>query len=1329
MNRSYAVSTSILSACVLTTLAFAACSGSTTPGETDSQSTRSVGPEGAVLTTGAFTLTVPAGAVSEPTELRLTVLADTPPTGYHAYSPLLLLEPDGLQLAVPATLSIRLDREAAAPVVFLSSPDGPAYEWLGGVVEGETISAPIRHFSTAFAGRGDSYVDPADRSCTVTRLLEGRTLDPSAVALFVTVDDCHGAPITDLDAGAFALEEDGKALTTESVVTVLPRRGVEVFVTLLLDVSSSVSGHIDELITAAKAFVSQVQATSDVPVRVAISLFSGAEEPRRWLDFWLVPSDVLATLDALRDYTSPDPSSTNLNGALVQVLQQSAAAQAEFRMRNRGGAFTSGYVVVFTDGVDTAAWIDEDAALEALDAYPDTVVGVGLQTADFDRDALGRLTPGGTFTAGDSVGLTTAFGALANRIHGQIAGSYLIGYCSPKKAGTHEVAVRITGSQTTDAASYGFDASGFGPGCSAAVFDSACDQRECGGLGCGACDDRERECYPDGRCLSFCTTRCGDPDTSPNPFGYTQACEAECDEDAIPVPEDTCPFMTSTEQGDYDDDGAGDLCDEDDDDDGVLDIFDECPTGASGWLSDLTNDHDEDGCVDASEDGDDDSDGIDDALDACPVGETGWTSSKALNDDDEDGCRDTTEDADDDDDGVEDTADACPLGSLGWASTGDSDHDGDGCADDDADDDDDDDGVADQVDACPRGEVGWTSGPETDPDGDGCNAAEDDDNDDDGIDDSVDACTTGAAHWQPTAANDYDGDGCRDADEDDDDDGDGVADEDDGCPLGAKGWSSDATSDPDGDGCRDSDEDDDDGDGLVNAVDACPAGLTEGDDHDGDGCMDAEDGDDDGDGVPDAHDACATGLTGWTSGPDNDADHDGCQDAAEDDDDGDGVVNTLDACPDGLSTGPDHDDDGCMDAEDEDDDGDGVLDTDDACPLGPVGWISTPASDSNGDGCALTEDGDGDGLVDIADLCPDGSVDCDCELEQGWCADSVRYLAGPFDSTMPLSPNWNATYSMSATGAVCVLAQLPSRAVHRWGTGGGFVFTQPVEISATQVVALDDGGCLVSSGSALARIDAQGTTWSQVAPSASLAVLALDLQSGRVAWAGRSSVGGARVIVVDSQGQVGFDDQRPGPSWTVAAFHPEGALVLAGDGVVGRFQGDGTGWTRAFVSSCGAPTEVYVDPAGGVRVANRRLRGTVNETGPTALDCGPEPLCALNGYPITTVLDPVCRLIMPIYSGHAFRVCGDDATSEGVPVPISCGLYTAVYRAAAVARPGGFDVLVALDREEQETVLTLLHYGPCKGGCDDGDLCTDDSSGPEGDCIHVPNDAPMCAPP
>ena len=141
--------------------------------------------------------------------------------------------------------------------------------------------------------------------------------------------------------------------------------------------------------------------------------------------------------------------------------------------------------------------------------------------------------------------------------------------------------------------------------------------------------------------------------------------------------------LTATTGANYDNDSEPDFLDEDDDNDGVADTDDLCATSATGWTSNATTDHDDDGCRDGfAEETDDDNDGVLNTADTvCPRGATGWTSN-SMTDYDGDGCQDgTAEETDDDNDGVDNPADNCARGALGWAADPDTDFDTDGCRD------------------------------------------------------------------------------------------------------------------------------------------------------------------------------------------------------------------------------------------------------------------------------------------------------------------------------------------------------------------------------------------------------------------------------------------------------------------------------------------------------------------------------------------------------------------------------------------------------------------------------------------------------------------------
>ncbi|MDC0557462.1 thrombospondin type 3 repeat-containing protein, partial [Candidatus Poseidoniaceae archaeon] len=189
---------------------------------------------------------------------------------------------------------------------------------------------------------------------------------------------------------------------------------------------------------------------------------------------------------------------------------------------------------------------------------------------------------------------------------------------------------------------------------------------------------------------------------------------ADIDDDGVIDQDDNCPQVANANQENHDSDLQGDACDEDDDNDGILDASDYCATGNLDWTPSLSNDHDGDGCRDASEDYDDDNDGVMDNSDRCSSGELNWLSGDS-NDYDGDGCKDSSEDKDDDNDNICDSGsdstwdcmestlgtDFCPTSHPTFTSTLSSDADQDGCEDRNEDLDDDNDNFLDGQDDCP----------------------------------------------------------------------------------------------------------------------------------------------------------------------------------------------------------------------------------------------------------------------------------------------------------------------------------------------------------------------------------------------------------------------------------------------------------------------------------------------------------------------------------------------------------------------------------------------------------------------------------------------------
>lgn len=471
----------------------------TTTGPTTCSAT--VGPAGGQLACGAV-LDVPAGALAAETILTLTDTQAPAPTGFQGYSTVWRVDPPGLAFSKPATLAVPFQGGGSLASAFWRADGAKVWTWLGGAVQGGKLHTALSGGGEVFIANGIAYAQPADKSCAVLRKIEGRTQKPSNIAVFFTVDDCDGNPITDLQDGDFVLEEDGKPLSVESPAKVLPQKGLQVFLTLALDFSGSTDPMQDKVIAAAKALVQQIQVEQKLPAQIGLEVFDGAQTSTVWQKHTLDTQKLLGRLDQLQGYKAKS-SGTNLYGAVVDGLARLDAAQQVFRAMNQGGAFTTGYLVVFTDGADTTGYLKAGDALGAEANSADQVLAVGLQTLDYDKPALEQLAPFGLLTAPDPTQLGVAFQAIGTRIAGQVSRTYLVAYCSVKKKDAHVLSIRLAGATQNVPVQYTFDATGFGDGCTIESFETACAGKACAGLGCGACDDRLGVCSG-GMCKSFC---------------------------------------------------------------------------------------------------------------------------------------------------------------------------------------------------------------------------------------------------------------------------------------------------------------------------------------------------------------------------------------------------------------------------------------------------------------------------------------------------------------------------------------------------------------------------------------------------------------------------------------------------------------------------------------------------------------------------------------------------------------------------------------------------------------------------------------------------------
>jgi hypothetical protein len=212
------------------------------------------------------------------------------------------------------------------------------------------------------------------------------------------------------------------------------------------------SPEVNRLVEAAAKFSKRVGASQ----KLAVYAFDGSPHITPIVGFGAPSAE--AAINSLAWYRPKDPS-TNLNGAVVDAIKV-----LEHQMDHASAPLRFGTLVVFTDGTDRAGRVKDQALREAVagatvDVY---AIAVGGEVNETEVRAIGRS---GTFASKNPQDVARGFEEIARRIEGFTRRYYLLSYCSPARAGQHQVEIRAVKGALSGRLTYDFKADGFGPNC------------------------------------------------------------------------------------------------------------------------------------------------------------------------------------------------------------------------------------------------------------------------------------------------------------------------------------------------------------------------------------------------------------------------------------------------------------------------------------------------------------------------------------------------------------------------------------------------------------------------------------------------------------------------------------------------------------------------------------------------------------------------------------------------------------------------------------------------------------------------------------------------
>ena len=285
-----------------------------------------------------------------------------------------------------------------------------AYYWkiVAKFADGSTKTGPVWSFTTKQQGTSDQGFVMIDHSIS-TQL-------PNFVNILFQVVDLNGVGIDNLTTSDFTLLEDNQVISPSESNMKIQKRQQNPYTlqtVLVLDNSTSLTGQISQIKSAALDFVNNMIAQQEV----AVYEFSA-----RTILLQDFTSDKTKLTAAINSYALGAPS-TDLYGAVVEgasKMQDVISAQQ----------INQSSMILFTDGVDTQGSTTLSEALNAISGKRVYTVGLGKE---IDQDILQQLGNSGFYPIANTGQLSGAFSKILTELDKYANSFYWLNYSSPKE--------------------------------------------------------------------------------------------------------------------------------------------------------------------------------------------------------------------------------------------------------------------------------------------------------------------------------------------------------------------------------------------------------------------------------------------------------------------------------------------------------------------------------------------------------------------------------------------------------------------------------------------------------------------------------------------------------------------------------------------------------------------------------------------------------------------------------------------------------------------------------------------------------------------------------